>query len=179
MSSHRLPSLLLSTLVASGVLAATPYAGQQARDIKALSADEVSALLAGKGMGFAKAAELNGFAGPAHVLELATELQLTDEQRVRTGALFAAMSASAIGAGRMLVDKERELDRLFATKAISPDRLAGELQQIGELQARVREVHLRAHLAQVEILTPEQNVRYGQLRGYAAAPEQREHEHRH
>ena len=179
MNSHRLLSLLVPTLVATSALAAAPYAGQQTRDVKALSADEVSALLDGKGMGFARAAELNGFAGPAHVLELATELQLTDEQRTRTHALFAAMSASAIVAGRLLVDKERELDRLFATKAISPYRLASELQQIGGLQARVREVHLQAHLAQVEILTAEQNARYGQLRGYAATPEQREHEHRH
>ena len=179
MNSHRLLSLLVPTLVATSALAAAPYAGQQTRDVKALSADEVSALLDGKGMGFARAAELNGFAGPAHVLELAAELQLTDEQRTRTHALFAAMSASAIVAGRLLVDKERELDRLFATKAISPDRLASELQQIGGLQARVREVHLQAHLAQVEILTAEQNARYGQLRGYAATPEQREHEHRH
>ncbi len=179
MNSHGLLSLLLPTLVATSALAAAPYAGQQTRDVKALSADEVSALLDGKGMGFAKAAELNGFAGPAHVLELATELQLTDEQRTRTQALFAAMSASAIVAGRLLVDEERELDRLFATKAISPDRLASELRQIGVLQAQVREVHLQAHLAQVEVLTAEQNARYGQLRGYAATPEQREHEHRH
>lgn len=179
MNSHRLLSLLLSMLVATGALAAAPYAGQQTRDVKALSADEVSALLDGKGMGFAKAAELNGFAGPAHVLELAIELQLTDEQRTRTQALFATMSASAIVAGRLLVDKERELDRLFATKTISPDHLASELQQIGELQARVRGIHLQAHLVQVEILTPEQNARYGQLRGYAAVPGQREHEHRH
>jgi len=48
-----------------------PYAGQEARDIKALAPDEIRALRDGKGMGLAKAAELNGFAGPAHVLELA------------------------------------------------------------------------------------------------------------
>ena len=29
-----------------------------------------------------------------------------------------------------------------------------------------RGAHLEAHLAQVEILTPEQNARYAQLRGY-------------
>ena len=45
------------------------YAGQEAREIKALSAEELGDLLAGKGL--AKAAELDGYAGPAHVLELA------------------------------------------------------------------------------------------------------------
>jgi hypothetical protein len=54
----------------------SPYAGDETREIKALSPQEVSDLLAGKGMGFAKTAELNGFPGPAHVLELASQLQL-------------------------------------------------------------------------------------------------------
>ncbi|MGH7485986.1 MAG: hypothetical protein ACREMY_10365, partial [bacterium] len=69
MKSHSLGVLLVSLLVTVGALAATPYAGQQSREIKALSQEEAAGLLAGKGMGFAKAAELNGFAGPAHVLE--------------------------------------------------------------------------------------------------------------
>lgn len=179
MKLHKLPCLFVSALAVTSVLAASPYAGQQSREVKALSSEEVDALLAGKGMGFAKAAELNGFAGPSHVLELSTELQLTTEQRARTEALFASMSASAIASGRMLVSKERELDRLFATNAISPSLLASALQEIGLLQAKVREGHLRAHLAQVEILTPEQNARYGRLRGYGEAAEQRGHEHRH
>ena len=40
-------------------------------DIKSLSQDDQSALLAGRGMGLARPAELNGYPGPAHVLELA------------------------------------------------------------------------------------------------------------
>jgi hypothetical protein len=39
----------------------------------------VASLLKGDGMGFAKAAELNGYPGPAHVLSVAKELNLTDE----------------------------------------------------------------------------------------------------
>ena len=38
-----------------------PYAGQQERDIKSLTADEVKRYLSGSGMGFAKPAELNRF----------------------------------------------------------------------------------------------------------------------
>jgi hypothetical protein len=59
----------------------TPYAGQQARTIKALSDEDIAALLKGDGMGFAKAAELNGYPGPKHVLDLAEKLKLTDAQR--------------------------------------------------------------------------------------------------
>src|SRR5262249_1929289 len=47
-----------------------PYAGQQSRSIKALSEDDIAALLKGAGIGLAKAAELNGYPGPAHVLAL-------------------------------------------------------------------------------------------------------------
>jgi hypothetical protein len=45
-----------------------------ARSRQALSDQEVSALLDGHGAGFAKAAELNGYPGPMHVLELADRL---------------------------------------------------------------------------------------------------------
>jgi hypothetical protein len=144
----------------------SPYAGQEARDIKSLSPEDVATYLTGKGMGLAKAAELNGYPGPAHVLELASELALTTEQRARTQALFAAMEAKAIALGRELVEEERKLDRLFATKAVSAELLASSLADIGALQARVRGAHLEAHLAQLQILTPAQTSRYVQLRGY-------------
>jgi hypothetical protein len=48
----------------------SPYAGQQARPIKAVSDEDIAALRKGEGMGMAKAAELNGYPGPAHVLSL-------------------------------------------------------------------------------------------------------------
>jgi hypothetical protein len=144
----------------------TPYAGQQSRDVKALSADEVDSLLAGKGMGFAKAAELNGFPGPAHVLELAPALHLTDEQRRQTEAIFASMQERAKTAGSALVDEERSLDASFRTKAVTSESLARSLARIGELQAQVRAAHLEAHLAQARILTDGQAARYASLRGY-------------
>ena len=48
----------------------SPYAGQEVRRIKSLSAERVADLLAGRGAGYAKAAELNGVPGPVHVLEV-------------------------------------------------------------------------------------------------------------
>jgi Spy/CpxP family protein refolding chaperone len=161
--------------------AESPYVGQESRAIKALSPEDVEAYLSGKGMGLAKAAELNGYAGPAHVLELASQLSLTPEQRARTEALFASMQGKATELGRALVEQERELDRLFASKTITPERLASALTEIGLLQARVRGAHLEAHLAQVAILTPEQNARYAELRGYSGAGPQPRHDgqHRH
>ena len=142
------------------------YVGQESRAIKALSDNEVADLLAGKGMGYAKAAELNGYPGPSHVLELADELRLTDSQRRETRTVFDAMQKKAADLGRALVEEETKLDGLFAQREADPQALDAALLRIGELQARVRGAHLEAHLAQARILTPEQMRRYGELRGY-------------
>jgi len=148
---------------------ASPYAGQEVRDIKSLSPEDVNAYLSGKGMGMAKAAELNGYAGPRHVLELASELELTAQQRAQTEAIYSAMLSKATALGRALVEKERELDRLFATRSIDAEQLARSLADIGSLQAGVRGAHLEAHLAQVKILTDKQNALYARHRGYGGA----------
>jgi len=58
-----------------------PCAGQQARPIKTLSDDDLAAPRNGEGMGMAKAAELNGYPGPKHVLDLAQQLRLADAER--------------------------------------------------------------------------------------------------
>ena len=161
--------LALSCALASLAQATSPapYAGQQSREIKALSGDEQADLLAGKGMGLAKAAELNGYPGPAHVLELAGELALSAEQRARTQAVWQAMDARARALGQQVVDAERELDALFASKQVTRERLGEQLDRIGVLQAQLRAVHLEAHLEQARILTPEQTTRYAARRGYA------------
>jgi len=56
----------------------------------------------------AKAAELNNYPGPAHVLELASELHLTAE-RAATNALFRSMQAKATALRQEIVRHEREL----------------------------------------------------------------------
>ena len=173
-------NLLLIALfaVSSHVYASapTPYAGQETRDIKALSANEISSLLAGRGMGFAKAAELNGFPGPAHVLELSKRLGLTEAQKEQTSALFETMDVAAKQKGAELVAAERDLDLLFKSKQITPESLSKQLQRVAGLQAQVREVHLVAHLEQVKLLTVEQVAKYNELRGYTGA---NQHEHMH
>ena len=91
-------ALAVST-VATPVLAAdipaTPYAGQQARTIKALSDEDIAALRKGEGAGMAKAAELNGYPGPAHVLTLAAQLGLAESQWQEVSAIFDRMNAAA------------------------------------------------------------------------------------
>jgi Spy/CpxP family protein refolding chaperone len=160
-------SLSVCTVQTAHAAPASAYAGQESREIKAMAAEDVDAYLSGKGMGLARAAELNGYPGPSHALALSSELELTSQQQQLTQALFATMEANAIKLGRALVDEERNLDMLFATKAITPALLSQSLSRIGQLQANVRGAHLEAHLTQAGILTPEQTGRYMQLRGYS------------
>lgn len=145
-----------------------PYTGQEQREIKALSSEEIQSYLAGKGAGLAKAAELNHYPGPAHVLELASKLQLSDEQKTRSKGIFDAMQKEAIHQGKALIEKERELDRLFASATATPDSLRSTLKQIGALQAEVRRSHLQAHIEQKAVLTKTQIAKYDELRGYTS-----------
>jgi Spy/CpxP family protein refolding chaperone len=156
-----------------------PYAGLEQRPVKALSEQQVSDLRAGRGMGLALPAELNGYPGPSHVLENAEALALTADQRERTKALFDAMKAEAIPAGEQLLEQEIKLDGLFASKAITQTALRSATQDIGAAQARLREAHLKYHLAMMTVLTPVQVERYRALRGYAPqGSEPQHHQHR-
>src|ERR1700686_3402759 len=96
-------------------------------------------------MGLAKAAELNRYPGSAYVLSLAAQLGLADNQRQQVSAIFERMSAAAKPLGAELITREQALDELFAKREITPDQVAAVTAAIGELQGRLRAVHLAAH----------------------------------
>jgi hypothetical protein len=154
-----------------------PYAGLQARSIKALSDEQIADLGAGRGMTLALAAELNGYPGPAHVLELSDPLGLSDAQIASVRNLFAAMKAEAVPLGERLIRQEADLDRLFSNKAITTDALSEAIKAIGGTQAELRGVHLKYHLSTHAILTSQQIERYAQLRGYTHVGEGSAHQH--
>ena len=144
-----------------------PYAGLDERRIRALSPERVADLLAGRGAGYALAAELNDYPGPMHVLDLADELELTPRQRRLARTLEAENHRQASALGRRLVRLEAELDRAFRARTISGrtvERLTGP---IASIEGRLRAVHLRAHLAMRGALEPAQIARYAEIRGYA------------
>jgi Spy/CpxP family protein refolding chaperone len=161
-------------------MAHSTYVGQQSREIKALSGEDIAALRNGDGMGFAKAAELNGYPGPRHTLALARELRLSDTQAAQVTAIRDRMSAAARPLGDELIDRERALDRLFAQRDITSERLIAATAAIGDVQGRLRAVHLVAHLETRAILSAEQIAQYDKLRGYTEtdAPK-RHHSTRH
>lgn len=178
-----IPVLVAALLAAAAAAGSTsvpplsPYAGEEARELKALSAAEVAGLLAGEGLGHAKAAELNGYPGPSHVLALAEQLGLSPAQRRETQALFERMRTEARRLGAELVAAERELDRQFAERTIAPGSLAELTARIGAIEARLRAAHLSAHLEQAALLDAEQVHRYNVLRGYTGDGQRHPHGH--
>lgn len=143
-----------------------PYAGQQTRMIKALSMSEIDGLKNGKGMGLAKAAELNHYPGPLHVLEEAEKLSLTKLQLSKTKKLFASMKKEAIAVGNKIIAVEQSLDDMFAKGKVTVATLQNKLNEIGQHRAQLRFVHLKTHLLQKNILSSQQIKHYDMLRGY-------------
>lgn len=149
----------------------SPYIGQESRSIAALSHGDSEGLKAGSGTpfgGMALAAELNGFPGPKHVLELETELNLTAEQKLKTMKIFEEMKASALPLGRSILATEGELDQHFKKGTITGERLKKYVSESARLFGELRSVHLSAHLAMMEVLNRDQANQYSKLRGYGA-----------
>ncbi|MDQ3187273.1 MAG: periplasmic heavy metal sensor [Pseudomonadota bacterium] len=163
-------SLVAAVLCTGSVALAqtSAYVGEQQRAIKSMSEQEVAGLLNGAGAGFARAAELNGYPGPMHVLELADRLALSAEQRVATQSLMTQHKARARMTGEQLVNAERDLDKLFAQRAADASAVDAATRRVGLLQADLRAEHLKTHVAQTALLSAEQVRMYSVLRGYTA-----------
>lgn len=163
-----LAAVLGAAIAWPAVRADAPYAGLEHRRIKVLSTEQVDDLLRGRGMGLALPAELNGYPGPSHVLELAEPLQLSEEQLTRTRELFAAMQREAVALGEQVIAAERALDTLFAEGAVTAETLQTTTLETARLHGELRALHLRYHLDMMVVLTEDQIKQYAVLRGYAA-----------
>ena len=146
------------------------YVGEERRAIKSLSADDIRELRAGGGWGLAKAAELNGLPGPAHILEMASAIELAPTQQAEIQAIYQQMKSEAISLGNQLIQLEAALNIHFADATINQTLLEQSLQDIERVRAQLRLVHLSAHLQTPSILTPEQISLYNELRGYSQDP---------
>jgi hypothetical protein len=166
-------------LAVASAHAQTPYAGMQTRTIKALSEQQVGDLRAARGMGLALAAELNGYPGPAHVLELADKLELSAAQRSEVQRLFDSMKAEAMPLGIRLIEQEADLDRQFAGRTVTPESLKAATAAVASTQGILRETHLKYHLSTAALLNPAQMVKYAELRGYSGDGAAGGHRHRH
>ena len=144
------------------------YAGQEKRDIKSLSSDDIVQLKNGSGWGLAKVAELNGLPGPAHILELQSEIELTDDQLSEIQSLHSEMKEKAITIGKQFVDLEAQLEKQFQSNLITDEGLKSLLNEIENKRSQLRYIHLSTHLKTPHILTKQQVESYNKLRGYSS-----------
>ena len=170
----RLLALLTASVatlsVASAEEAHQPYKGFEAREITSLSDQDIEALRQGAGWGLALPAELNGFPGPAHVLELAEQLGLSAPQKQQVSSIVDAMRADAIAKGEALIEAERKLDQGFRSGNLQEGELKRLIEDAGAARAELRYVHLSRHLITLELLNADQVAAYAVLRGYDLDP---------
>ena len=144
----------------------SPYAHAQSSEVPSLSPDEVRELRNGEGMGLARAAELNHFPGPKHLLEFARELGLEDAQIRRIEEIHGTMKARAIAKGEAVLEAELHLAGLFASGVPSGETLTRITEHIGLMRGQLQAIHLLAHVEAARELTAEQIEHYDRLRGY-------------
>lgn len=165
-------------LKASSQVTESPYINQLSSSVRGLSTQEVDDLLNGRGAGYARTAELNSYPGPAHVLELREQLELSAEQIQRIETVFQEMNTKAKSIGQEIVEREQELSASFASSVITPAELRIQTESLAELYAELRATHLEAHLEVTPMLSSEQITAYNTLRGYTSSEAPNEHHHR-
>ncbi len=143
------------------------YAGEEKRSIKSLSPDDIAELKRGGGWGLAKAAELNGVPGPAHLLEMKDKIPLTEDQVMAINKIYMQMKEQAIKQGERLIVLEQELELQFRSGSITPDALRASLTKIANVRMELRFTHLATHLKTPDILSKDQIRKYNELRGYS------------
>ena len=159
----------------------SPYATQLDSPIRGLTTLEVNDLLNGRGAGYARMAELNGYPGPRHILDLNRELKLSSNQILQIETVFKQMQTDAKGVGQQIVNLEKQLSTAFASDKINETEMQTNIEELGKLYSQFRAIHLMAHLQIKPLLKPEQIDDYNKLRGYSSTSEQSKsiHQQRH
>ncbi len=149
----------------------SPYAGQEIRGIKSLSPSDIEGLIAGSGTpfgGMAKLAELNGYPGPRHVLDLADDMDLTKEQKTQIETIYEDMNSEAKKLGEQIIEIEKEMNDKFADGSVTDAYLKEKVEESAEIYGQLRYVHLKTHLQMMDVLSKEQADKYDKLRGYSS-----------
>jgi Spy/CpxP family protein refolding chaperone len=132
-----------------------------------MSPEEINELETGAGAGFARAAELNGYPGPRHILDLQDKLDLSEDQLAEVQKLYDEMNSEARQGGTEILQLETELEVAFREGTIDGATLETKVSTLAEKYGALRLLHLRTHLNAIQLLTPHQLALYNQLRGYS------------
>ncbi len=117
-----------------------------------------------EGAGMASYADINGYPGPKHVLEMQEALKLTDDQIKDISAIIDEMSENARATGEIIIAKEQELELLFRLGKASESYTKQLATEIGSLRGTLGSVHLNAHIQAKSVLTKEQIATYMAMR---------------
>ena len=152
-----------------------PYAGQQESSIRGLTEAEIASFREARGMGLARPADINGYPGPIHVLELSDALSLSTDQRDAVRALYGEMREEAVPLGEEFLTQYGALEGAFRDRTVTAATLDRQTAELGRIEGRLRSTHLKYHLLTTDLLTKEQIAEYGRLRGYAEVAAPAEH----
>ena len=144
----------------------SPYAHTQSTEFSILTPDEVRELRNGEGMGLARAAELNSFPGPRHLLDLKAGLDLNHGQVARIEAIHTKMKTRAIAKGEDILQAEQHLAYLFASGRPSATEMTRLTEHLGIMRGQLQAIHLLAHIESTRELTADQIERYDRFQGY-------------
>ena len=145
-------------------------------EIRGLDQDTIEGYLTGKGLGQALPAELNGYPGPRHTIDMAEELELTEEQLTQVQALFDDMQSAVIPLGEKYLESVAELELTFREGTITDEYLQSQLEKITGIEEQMRYVHLSTHLATIDILSHDQIMQYNMMRGYGDGMDHEQHQ---
>jgi hypothetical protein len=160
----------------------SPHKDQAGMGLRGLNEKEIAELKAGSGMALARAAELNNYPGPRHVLDAiaAGKLAASDEQRERIAQLFTGMNRDAVRVGSQILHEEQSLETGFRTATMTESDLHARVARIADLRGELREIHLAAHVTTRALLSADQIARYNELRGYTGSGiKNHDHQHKH
>lgn len=142
------------------------YAHSRGAEVVSLTDEEVRALRQGEGMGLARAAELNHFPGPRHLLDLASDLSLNAAQVRQIRAIHDRMKSQAVAKGEDIIMAEKHLADLFAFGDPSARKMTQITQHLGTMRGQLQAIHLLAHIEAARELSAVQIREYDRLRGY-------------
>lgn len=144
----------------------SPYAHTQSAEFPTLTPAEVRELRTGEGMGLARAAELNQFPGPRHLLDLKSDIGLSPAQVARIEEIREKMTTRAVAKGKDILHAERHLANLFASGHPTVTELNRITGHLGTMRGELQAIHLVAHIESTRELTAQQIESYDRLRGY-------------
>lgn len=133
--------------------------------IRSLPGRDIVALAGGEGGGLAKIADLNGYPGPRHVLDMDAHLNLTTRQREQLRQVMSTMEADAKEVATRYLSALAQLEEDTRQGSLSGDQFLKRYRAVEALRTELGAVHLITHFKTKDLLTPAQVATYYKPQG--------------